>query len=165
LAARKQRRSISSFIEFAIESTLHNVNIVEGGYNEAPMSIGSIADQLWDVYEPDRFLKLAIRHPEILTYAEQILWKQIRETPGLWRGRYDSNNEWVWKIAEDALMYDRVRLHWDVLKKIARGEASKTQLPVWIWDKRKPKGQQSSAAAPGSNLATASPMDDEDIPF
>src|SRR5438874_590017 len=70
LAARRQRRSLSSFIEFAIESTLYNVNISEGGFGEAPISVANAADLLWDVDEPERFVKLAIHYADVLTYPE-----------------------------------------------------------------------------------------------
>jgi hypothetical protein len=137
LAARKQRRSLSSFIEFAVERTLGEVNFSEGSDNEAPTSIESVGDQLWDVDEPDRFVKLAFRYPEILTYAEQILWKLIREMPGLWAGKYDERNEWTWKTNKESLAFEAVREHWATLKKVARSEMERTKLPAWLRDKRK----------------------------
>jgi len=162
LACRKQRRSLNSFIEFAIESTLNNVNIDDGGYNEAPTSIGSVADRLWDVDEPDRFAKLAFRYPELLTYDEQVIWKSIRETPGLWRGHYDKNDDWVWKLDETSMIFDRLREHWELLQKIAHGEALKTELPVWIWNRRKLSNLQAAQPDPDD----LPPMDDdEENPF
>ncbi len=161
LACIKQRRSLNSFIEYAIETTLNNVNIYEGGYNEAPVSISSVADQLWDVDESDRFAKLALRYPELLSYDQQILWKLIREMPGMWRGHYDNRNEWSWKVVEATLIFERLREHWQILQEIARGEALKTQLPKWIWSRRKLDTEPDLP----DNPFEAPPMDDEDIPF
>jgi len=152
---------MNSFIEFAIENTLNSVNISEGGYNEAPTSIGSVADQLWDVDEPDRFAKLALRYPEILTYDEQLLWKLVRETSGLWRGQYDNKENWTWKVIEAMLIFERLREYWQVLKDIARGDALKTQLPVWIWDRHRPVEPNPTPLFDPDDV----PPPDEDIPF
>ena len=67
LAARKQRRTLSSFIEWAIQQNLKNtyLELVEG--SDEILSIASEASDLWDVDEPDRFVKLAIRYPQMLT--------------------------------------------------------------------------------------------------
>lgn len=165
LACRKQRRSLNSFIEFAIESTLNIVNVDEGGYNEAPITFGSIADELWDVDGPDRFAKLGLRYPELLNYDEQVLWKLIREMPGLWRGRYDKHDNWYWEVTKATLNFGRLREHWDLLRKIARKEAHKTDLPIWIWSGRKPTSAELDAAQPRPNPDDVQPMDDEDIPF
>jgi hypothetical protein len=166
LACRKQRRSLNSFIEFAIENTLNSINIDEGGYNEAPTTFGSAADQLWDVDGPDRFAKLGLRYPELLTYEEQVLWKLLVEMPGLWKGQYDKNDNWNWKPIEAMLIFGRLREHWELLRKIARKEAVKTDLPVWIWSRHKPSNSDVDAAQPNPNPdGDIPPMDDEDIPF
>lgn len=90
LAARKQRRTLSSFIEWAIEDALGRVQISEGSgnYNDPGLSVGEEANRLWDVDDADRFAKLAIRYPELLTHEEQVLWKLIRENGALWRGSW-----------------------------------------------------------------------------
>src|ERR1700730_13854709 len=78
LAARKQRRTLSSFIEWAIEENLKSIHF-HGAEDELSASAASVAAELWDVDEPDRFAKLALHYPDMLTYEEQILWKLIRE--------------------------------------------------------------------------------------
>jgi hypothetical protein len=165
LACRKHRRSLNSFIEFAIENTLNSINIDEGGFNEAPSTFGSVADQLWDVDGPDRFAKLGLRYPELLTYDEQVLWKLIREMPGLWRGQYDKKDNWNWKPVEDALIFERLRDYWDELKKIASGEMLKAELPGWIRNRHRPLGESGGGAQANPDDDDAAPMDDEDIPF
>src|ERR1700682_2861460 len=73
IAARHQRRTLSSFIEWAIEESLHHCRL--SGTSMA--NIADEASQLWDVDESDRFVRLAFNHPELLNYEEQRLWKLI----------------------------------------------------------------------------------------
>ena len=115
LAARKQRRTLSSFIEWAIEENLKTT---------------SEAADLWDVDEPDRFAKLALRYPDMLTHDEQVLWKLIRENGYLWRARC-FRGKWKWGIIESSLNFLRLREHWESFRLVARGEADKSILPDW----------------------------------
>jgi len=78
LAARKQRRSLSSFIEWVIKESLNTVNIKSNNLNNNK-SIAEEASDLWDVNESARFTTLALNHPDLLTYEEQVLWKLIQE--------------------------------------------------------------------------------------
>jgi hypothetical protein len=73
LAARKQRRTVSSFIEWAVEESMKHT------YLDSNASIDDMAGSLWDVDEPDRFAKLAFAHEFMLTHEEQVLWKLICE--------------------------------------------------------------------------------------
>jgi len=134
LAARKQRRSISSFIEWAIEESLHRIYLREGsGYkNDSGTTISDDAEVLWDVDEADRFAILAFRYPEMLTHDEQIIWKLVRENGWLWRGRYaQSTSEWEWEIHKKNLQFDRLRESWDTFRAVAEGKADKSALPTW----------------------------------
>jgi hypothetical protein len=76
LAARKQRRTLSSFIEWAIEQSLADVKLTETS------TVADEAPRLWDVDECDRFVKLALHDESLLNYREQLLWKRIREHGG-----------------------------------------------------------------------------------
>ena len=88
LAALKQRRTVSSFIEWAIEDSLGRVYLQEGGYgNEQGTTVADVSAKLWDVDDADRFVKLALNYPDLLTHEEQKRWKLIRENGYLWRGR------------------------------------------------------------------------------
>jgi hypothetical protein len=132
LAARKQRRSLSSFVEWAIEESLGRVSLPDdsGFDNGHPSSIAEEAEQLWDVDEPDRFARLALRYPELLTHEEQITWKLVRENGFLWKGKY-VNSQWTWQLREDSLRFDQLREHWDQFKAVARGEEPLDVLPTW----------------------------------
>ena len=126
LAARKQRRTLSSFIEWAIEDALGRVYLDDRG-----TSVTEVANTLWDVDDSDRFAKLAIKFSELLTHEEQVLWKLIRENGLLWKGRYDNNGDWVWRVAEDALVMERLRVNWLKFNEVANGDAAPSTLPTW----------------------------------
>jgi hypothetical protein len=135
LAARKQRRTLSSFIEWAIEDNLCRILMREGkGHNnDHGISIADAAPALWDIDEADRFAKLALNYPDLLTHDEQVLWKLICENGYLWRGQYDKySKEWTWRVNKTGLMYQRLRECWNDFVAVAKGKASKDRLPAWI---------------------------------
>jgi hypothetical protein len=152
LGARKQRRTLSSFIEWAIEHSLYSVTLTEGFNNGT--TIGDMDAQLWDVEEADRFAKLALRYPELLTHHEQIVWKLLRESGYFWLGCYDKKDEWTWTVDYESLLWERLRKSWLALNAIAGGSADKTELPGWA-RKRAPESKPESTGSP----------EDEDIPF
>jgi len=83
LAARKQRRTLSSFIEWAIEQSLEGISIQDGKKNKSS-DLSRMSNLLWDVDSAERFLKLALKCPELLNYKEQRMWKLIDEWGALW---------------------------------------------------------------------------------
>jgi hypothetical protein len=162
LGSRKQRRTLSSFIEWAIEHSLDSVHISrswnpesESFYSE---SISDIGDSLWDVFEADRFAKLAFKCPDLLDHTEQIIWKLVQENGLLWRGHHDKiTGRWTWSIDQSKLIFGRLREYWDVFNRVARGEAPTSELPEWVIYKSQKAGDSKPPEPP--------PMDDEDIPF
>jgi hypothetical protein len=157
LASRKQRRTLSSFIEWAIEDSLSRVNIYEGnGYNgDNNISIAEQASFLWDVDDADRFVNLALKYDYLLTHEEQVLWKLIRENGYLWKGNYDKKNEgrWTWQLREESFLYKRLRDNWEIFNCVAKGEATRDVLPKWLEQKTTPDPEPE----PDFN--------DDDIPF
>ena len=157
LASRKQRRTLSSFIEWAIEDTLSRINIYEGtGYNgDDNINIAEQASFLWDVDDADRFVNLALKYDYLLTHEEQVLWKLIRENGYLWKGHYDKKNEgrWTWQLREDSFIYKRLRDKWEIFLSVARGETGRGVLPTWLEQKADPDPEPE----PDFN--------DDDIPF
>lgn len=129
LAGRSQRRTLSSFVEWAVEDALSRVELL--GRLEATTVAGA-ADQLWDVYEPDRFVRLASRFPALLTHVEQVLWKLIREHGGVWKGRYDQYGRWCFNPNVDEVDYEFLRAHWDKFVAVAKGSAEQSTLPEWL---------------------------------
>ena len=78
LAARRQKRTLSSFIEWAVEKTLEQDYL-----GDEPMDY--VATKTWDVNEADRLVKLAIYYPALLNFGEEQLWKLIRENAFFWK--------------------------------------------------------------------------------
>ncbi|MEC4747460.1 hypothetical protein [Methylomicrobium sp. Wu6] len=166
LAARKQRRTLSSFIEWAIEDSLNRVEIYHGsGYNGDPsLTVHDEINTLWDVDEADRFCKLAMSYPELLTHEEQRLWKLIKELDMAIPGEKD---EQTWSLLLDGKpIYPAVRALWGSLWDCINGDLQHKDLlqimertiqPLSFWLKKQPgKG----------NFSTNNNTDfDDDIPF
>lgn len=137
LAARAQRRTKSSFIEWAVAEALGAVNLPEvqeqtefDDYRS--VTIKERASKLWQVDEPDRVIALALHAPALLNHEEQIIWRIVRECGSVWKGAYSKQNqEWTWSVSEQSLICDRLREHWHTFVAVARGEKPSTDLPKW----------------------------------
>jgi hypothetical protein len=126
---------LSSFIEEAIMNALGTITL--RGEDASQIHPIKGADELWDVFEPDRFVKLALHHPELLTHHEQILWKLIKENELLWKTRWNAlADEQILDIQESGLNWKRLREHWETFNKVARGELPTTALPEQLPDER-----------------------------
>lgn len=148
LAARRQRRTLSSYIEWSIEDSLKRAELAVGGGK----TLAEEALALWDVDEADRFAKLALRHPDLLTHEEQVLWKFIREHGGMWRGSYVGiDQEWTWQIDEESLDFAQLREWWITFCAVADGKLSPSELPRW-YTTRPDKAENFQ-------------IDDDDLPF
>ncbi len=81
IAARKQRRSLANFIEWALDEALVKVKLVESGDfdGQYDRSVRDEASKLWDLEPSGRLIKLAESYPDLLTYEEQVIWKAIFE--------------------------------------------------------------------------------------
>lgn len=164
LAARKQRRPLSGFIEWAVEGELRNVILEEKHDSYGSRETISVTDaeathQLWDVDEADRTVRLALHYPELLTYEEQMVWKLIRECGLLWRGTYNTPaGDFQWKVEKDKMRWDLLREHWAAFKKVAAGELPSSALPKW--NERKP-----APPAPSPKTASEGDLHPDEIPF
>ncbi len=119
LAARKQRRTLSSFIEWAVQEAVNKVQVTK------QRTAGEAMSDVWDVVDADRFVKTAINLPDLLTHDEEVTWKLIEDHPAMWRrGIRDPAN----------LRYDLLREHFETFKKVAKGE-----LDEKVLEKVKPK--------------------------
>lgn len=158
LGARKQRRTLSSYIEWAIEASLERVNLSESGWGDGATTISDMSASLWDVEEADRFAKLALRYPDLLTHHEQVIWKLLRECGYFWRGHYDKRDEWTWDPTQESLVWERLRQWWLVINGIANGSMNKASMPSWA---QKRVARKEPETDQGSSSAT----NDDDIPF
>jgi hypothetical protein len=131
LAARKQRRTLSSFIEWVIEESLSRVRLTEAtDLRGNRISVADEAAELWDVDEPDRFVKLALCYPDMLTHEEQILWKLVREHGVLWLG-HAGGEVGAWEISQNKFRFEIFRKYWTKFVAVARGDAAVSTLPTW----------------------------------
>lgn len=130
LLARKQRRNLSSVVEWALQKA---INEPEHGLIEMNPSTGveyNLLYALWDVEESDRLLKMAMWKNELLTFEEERLSKLIRESEIFSHlankayAEYPSNNN----MAENKLI-ESLREHYSTFKKIDAGELDKSHLP------------------------------------
>ena len=172
LAARLHRRTLSSYIEWAIVGSLEN-NVIRSDPSDPSggPSIKDEAEYLWDVDDADRFAKLALRHPHLLTHEEQVRWKLIRENGYLWKGTYSGRQkEWTWSVDEDSFIFQRLREHWIAFCNVADSGTGHDSLPKWAKTDPKPPspyGGPSSAGRPAPAPKLSSGFDDmdDDIPF
>lgn len=144
LAARTQRRSLSSFIEWAVQEAVDRVSVKGGG-----QTAREIMPLVWDVSPSTRLVKLAIHFGGLLTYDEQVLWHLIREHPALWRAsrgkhgtklavHYDDLRQAAeraspdyrqsLKVLENAFRFDLLEEHFETFEKVAKGELDKKAL-------------------------------------
>ena len=132
LAARKHRRPLSSFIEWAVEESLSKVVLKESNAGSISVADAERMLNLWDLDEPDRIVRLAINFPDLLTLEEQMIWKLVRENGSLWRGSYEGGDrEWEWKLDNESIVWDNIREHWDDFREVARGTKPASVLPTW----------------------------------
>jgi len=135
LAARKHRRTLSSYVEWAIKTTLDSEDLRPANapdYASTTQTLGNEAEYLWDVDDADRFAKLALRYPHLLTHEEQVRWKLIRENGSLWKGSFGGRRkEWAWTVDEDTFNFPRLREHWAAFCLAADTGNGKDGLPTW----------------------------------
>lgn len=118
LAARKHRRTLSSFVEWAIQQSFKEIVMDEGNSysNEPSTSLSDMESRLWDVDQSERFARLAILYPDLLTHEEQERWKLLTDSqllsPAM--GRRNGYREWNWPTLEDQV-FPILRRHWNSL--------------------------------------------------
>src|ERR1019366_3264911 len=109
----------------------------------------------------DRFAKLALHYPDLLTHHEETVWKLISENGYLWRGSFQGpKRRWNWTVQGKSLNFERLREHWEIFNMVAQGDIDKAALPAWR--KEKPAPEPVDPVTGDINVA---PIDDEEIPF
>jgi len=118
LASRKHRRTLSSFIEWAVGEALDNV-VLDA---ESQVTGRHALREVWDPDEADRFVKLATTYPDLMNHEEERLWKCIRSYQHIWmlRKQYDKGLD-VEKNPREICL-DALREHFDDFKLMACGE-------------------------------------------
>lgn len=106
IAARQQRRSLTNYIEWALEESLKTVNIGDIAFER---SVYELSDHLWDLSEAKRFIRLATYRNDLLTYEEQKLWGVITKHPYLYLKKCPG----AW--TDDNIKFDDLDNDWDLL--------------------------------------------------
>jgi hypothetical protein len=134
IASRAQRRTLSSYIESALMDSIEGESIrpswLKSSTQVSDHTIGSESAYLWDVDEADRFSRLAVRYPSLLTHDEQVLWKLIRESDFFWRGRGNGTEAADEAALLASIKFDQLRKYWEVLKAVAAGDRKVSDLPT-----------------------------------
>lgn len=136
LAARQQRRSLSSFIEWAIEESLTKVKFADD------LTFAAKAQELWDVHAADRLAKLAEKYPYLLDYEQQVLWKLIEECHSLWLPEQDVREETYHLPFNGRLKTAILRERWKDFESVASGNSPSTILSDLDDSKSKHSGQK-----------------------
>lgn len=135
LAARLDHRTASAFIERAIEEKIEKCRFLSPELADDPemadmdIPLKSAVEWVWDVDEPDRFVKMALFLPDLLNYDEQVLWKRICECDALWLRDAQTRQHLKRYELREALDYPALRERWASLLQQVTGETSSSVLP------------------------------------
>lgn len=124
LAARKQRRSLANFVEWAIEEALTKVkDVVPADKTHfRGDTIADLAPDLWALEESDRLVALAQCCPDLMSYDEQLIWRVIRE-------HWVREKNTTYRFVEGKrVLTTTVRACWPQLKAYALGNGTKEAL-------------------------------------
>ena len=129
IAARKQRRSLANFVEWAIEQALNSVYLIDpNDYNNNGETIADSSTKLWALDEPDRLIKLATNYSELLSYDEQLIWRVICD-----HSAYNTASKRFsqFKVKNDINIF-LVRNCWQEIKAYAKDAGAKEELDAAI---------------------------------
>ena len=129
LLARKQRRNLSSVVEWALQKA---INEPEDGLIETNLNTGikyNLLYELWDVEESDRLLKMAMWKHELRTFEEERLSKLIRESEIFMHLANKAQAEYPSSDTVQNKLIESLREYYSTFKKIDAGELDKSHLP------------------------------------
>jgi hypothetical protein len=89
LAARIQRRTLSSFIEWSVAESVSKIKV---GYKENETA-SFISNKIWDPNELQRFINLKKYYPHLLTYEEESLWNLLVGNQSYWAADKDLHRD------------------------------------------------------------------------
>ena len=67
---------------------------------------------VWDAAEVDRFAKVAMIYPYLLSHEEQILWRSAVENKTLWKKRTDLSGNYKEELNLTNFKFIEFRKHW-----------------------------------------------------
>ncbi|UNM96282.1 hypothetical protein MMG00_13990 [Ignatzschineria rhizosphaerae] len=112
VAARIQRRSVTNYIEWALEESLKSVDLFE----DSQQSVADYADKLWQIEESRRFVILAITRKDLLSFEEQKLWELIIKYPYLYLKKCPG----AW--TDENINYKQIENDWELLNLAINGD-------------------------------------------
>ncbi len=118
LAARIQRRTLSSYIEWTLQQSMEDV-VLQKFLSKKEITLAEFAEDIWDVEPADRLLKLAFQSPSLMNFEEGLLFNVIIHTNWFWGGDQD-------RTLLDAKT-NRVRRSWSAIKNRAEKEISQAE--------------------------------------
>lgn len=124
IAARKQRRSLANFVEWAIEHALTRVRLVEQELDSRSETVAEAAWKLWALDDVGRLIKLAANYPDLLSYDEQVVWQVISE-----HSAYNKKMKRVIRFKQNNIVdEDLVRNCWQEIKGYIMNTGTKEDL-------------------------------------
>ena len=124
LAARKHRRTISSFIEWAVDKAVNEISV---GLKEDE-SAWQVTESVWNVDEAERFVNLVQNYPNILTHDEGLLWKHICESFVFWKVSWEQADELEFRKNPRKFDLRFLRRGFDNLKNFSKGAVNEEEL-------------------------------------
>ena len=115
LAAKKHRRTLSSFIEWAVEESISKVTV---GLNDNETA-KFVMNDVWDAHEAGRFIRLAYKYPFLLTHDEEILFKGLKTFDFIWMmKRENKKHEGMTLKNHKSLSFYKLEKIWPDFKQI-----------------------------------------------
>jgi hypothetical protein len=127
LAAAKERRTLSGFIEATVAEAARRIMVAQDEQGE-PASAWAVAEQIWEADEAKRLMHLATLYPELLTQHEERLWNLIWYSTAFSRERPKRGGSTLYDPAV-YIDWGAVEKHWDTLKAVAAEEEQMSALP------------------------------------
>lgn len=86
-------------------------------------------NNVWDVEEADRFAKMAMIYPNLLTHEEEMIWKLAIENKTLWKKRKDQSGNYKGELRFTNFNFKEFREHWRRYSNIAKNRLSSKHFP------------------------------------
>jgi hypothetical protein len=137
LAARRHRRTLSSFVEWAVEKALGDVVLDSG--DDWHTSLLDGAPKLWAIHPAERFLRLAQQFPELMSYEEEVIWNAIQSLEALnsWKDADGKNHVQIVTFrSNNKPDVETVKNCWKQLVAYASGELSEKELKDELIDEK-----------------------------
>ena len=122
MAARYQRRTLSSLIEWAVEDSLARLEIKDSSNNN--VNFMNVSEKTSDMNDSEKLVRIAIFFPSLLTYDELMAWKVIETHEYFWRTNEAYNNKSAGYAITD-LALDNILEQWTNIVSLVDGGEDK----------------------------------------